>query len=194
MNQRPDMEDMRQGFQDRRPVYWLIRARMVKTAETVESALAAHPNLRMVYMANPSVPACAEVLRSRGLAEKVHILSHDCGPEIQELLKSGDVITQSALTERLDIQPGSASEVLAKLEAAGLIQRTANDKDRRTINISLTEEGRIAAQEAYAKRDKVRHELMSNLNETEQEELLKLLEKLTADYSARYPKKSRTNA
>ena len=38
MNQRPDMEDMRQGFQDRRPVYWLIRARMVKTAETVETA------------------------------------------------------------------------------------------------------------------------------------------------------------
>ena len=34
---------------------------------------------------------------------------------------------------------------------------------------------------------------MSNLNETEQEELLKLLEKLTADYSARYPKKSRAN-
>ena len=109
------------------------------------------------------------------------------------LLKSGDVITQSALTERLDIQPGSASEVLAKLEAAGLIQRT-NDKDRRTINISLTEEGRVAAQEAYAKRDKVRHELMSNLNEGEQEQLLKLLEKLTADYSARYPKKSRANA
>lgn len=36
MNQRPDMEDMRQGFQDRRPVYWLIQARMVKTAETAE--------------------------------------------------------------------------------------------------------------------------------------------------------------
>ena len=34
------------------------------------------------------------------------------------LLKSGDVITQSALTERLDIQPGSASEVLAKLEGS----------------------------------------------------------------------------
>ena len=47
------------------------------------------------------------------------------------LLKSGDVITQSALTERLDIQPGSASEVLAKLEAAGLIQRTANAYGRR---------------------------------------------------------------
>lgn len=106
------------------------------------------------------------------------------------LLKSGDVITQSALTERLDIQPGSASEVLAKLEAAGLIQRTANDKDRRTINISLTEEGRVAAQEAYAKRDKVRHELMSNLNEGEQEQLLKLLESLRRTIPPAIPRKA----
>ena len=110
MNQRPDMEDMRQGFRDRRPVYWLIRARMVKTAETVESALAAHPNLRMVYMANPSVPACAEVLRSRGLAEKVHILSHDCGPEIQELLKSGEV--DFTIGQDLAYQPYQALSVL----------------------------------------------------------------------------------
>ena len=107
------MEDMRQGFRDRRPVYWLIRARMVKmvkTAETVESALAAHPNLRMVYMANPSVPACAEVLRSRGLAEKVHILSHDCGPEIQELLKSGEV--DFTIGQDLAYQPYQALSVL----------------------------------------------------------------------------------
>ena len=32
----PDMGDMRQGFQDRRPVYWLIQAKMVKTVETAE--------------------------------------------------------------------------------------------------------------------------------------------------------------
>ena len=81
-----------------------------KTAETVESALAAHPNLRMVYMANPSVPACAEVLRSRGLAEKVHILSHDCGPEIQELLKSGEV--DFTIGQDLAYQPYQALSVL----------------------------------------------------------------------------------
>ena len=34
------------------------------------------------------------------------------------LLKSGDVITQSAITERLDIQPGSAS--LQSLKRRGL--------------------------------------------------------------------------
>ena len=36
---------------------------------------------------NPSVPACAEFSGARA-GEKVHILSHDCGPEIQELLKA----------------------------------------------------------------------------------------------------------
>ncbi len=47
MNQRPDMEDMRQGFRDRRPVYWLIRARMVKmvkTAEPVKTVETVEPN------------------------------------------------------------------------------------------------------------------------------------------------------
>lgn len=57
-----------------------------------------------------SVPACAEVLRSRGLAEKVHILSHDCGPEIQELLKSGEV--DFTIGQDLAYQPYQALSVL----------------------------------------------------------------------------------
>ena len=54
------------------------------------------------------------------------------------LLETGK-ITQRALTERLGIQPGSASEVIAKLESAGLLVRTAGEEDRRTADISLTE-------------------------------------------------------
>ncbi|HIX76390.1 MAG TPA: MarR family transcriptional regulator [Candidatus Fusicatenibacter merdavium] len=57
------------------------------------------------------------------------------------LLETGE-ITQRVLTERLGIQPGSASEVLAKLEHAGLIVRRPSDEDRRTTNVSLTEIGR----------------------------------------------------
>ena len=61
-------------------------------------------------MAHTSVPACAEVLRSRGLAEKVHILSHDCGPEIQELLKSGEL--DFTIGQDLAYQPYQALSVL----------------------------------------------------------------------------------
>ena len=58
----------------------------------------------------PACPACAEVLRSRGLAGKVHILSHDCGPEIQELLKSGEV--DFTIGQDLAYQPYQALSVL----------------------------------------------------------------------------------
>ena len=81
-----------------------------KTAETVERALEVHPALKMVYMANPSVPACAEVIRNRGLVGKVHILSHDCGQEIQELLKSGEV--DFTIGQDIAYQPYQALSVL----------------------------------------------------------------------------------
>ena len=47
-------------------------------------------------------------------------------------------MTQKALTARLGVQPGSASEVLNKLEQAGLILRTPSETDHRTTDIHLT--------------------------------------------------------
>lgn len=93
------------------------------------------------------------------------------------LLEVG-TITQQKLTERLGIQPGSASEVLAKLEKSNLILRTESTIDRRTTDIRLTEQGRIQAEEAAEQR-KNRHEKMfSCLSENEKVTLITLLEKL----------------
>ena len=95
------------------------------------------------------------------------------------LLKSGPV-TQTALTEYLGIRPGSASEVLSKMEAGGLIVRQENENDRRTVNIELTEKGRKEALLAAEERKRAHNELLCGLSRAEQEELLFLLEKLTA--------------
>lgn len=62
-----------------------------RTADTVAETLDARPGLKVVYMANPPEDACAEVLRKRGLTGKVHVISHDRGPEIKALLCSGQV-------------------------------------------------------------------------------------------------------
>ena len=64
----------------------------------------------------------------------------------------GGQITQRELTLRLGIQPGSFSEVAAKLENAGYITRTPSETDRRAINIRLTASGTAAAAEALAQR------------------------------------------
>lgn len=101
------------------------------------------------------------------------------------LLESG-TMTQSALTEQIGIQPGSASEVLGKLETAGLILRTPSETDRRTADICLTASGKSAAEAAYAQRQ-VRHQQMfSGLSDEEKETLLLLLEKVNADWKQKF--------
>lgn len=101
------------------------------------------------------------------------------------LLEMGK-ITQRALTERLGIQPGSASEVISKLENAGLILRTDSKEDHRTADISLTEEGIMKAEEAKHQRDQRHEEMFSCLSDSEKKQLLVLLEKITLDWEKRY--------
>lgn len=95
-------------------------------------------------------------------------------------------ITQRDLTMRLGIQPGSASEILSKLENAGLILRTMSETDKRTANISLTDQGTQMALEAAEQRSRRHKEMFSCLSEGEKEELLALLEKINADWTHRY--------
>lgn len=101
------------------------------------------------------------------------------------LMEKG-TITQQRLTEQLGIQPGSASEVLAKLEKSGLVTRTPSETDRRTTDVSLTEEGKHAAFEAAAGKHLRHAEMLASLSEEEKAELLFLLEKINADWAERY--------
>lgn len=102
------------------------------------------------------------------------------------LLRETGTITQRELTARLGIQSGSASEVIAKLENMGLIARALSETDRRTANISLTEEGQRLAAEAMAQRQQRHEEMFSALSEAEKAQLLSLLEKINADWEIRY--------
>lgn len=102
------------------------------------------------------------------------------------ILSETGTITQSVLTEKLGIQPASVSEVMTRLEHAGLITRTVNQDDRRTTVISLTEEGMRLAEEAKLQRIQRHRMMFSCLSETEKEQLLGLLQKITDDWETRY--------
>ena len=58
-----------------------------------------------------------------------------------------DGITQKELMERLGIMPSSMSELMGKLEGAGLIERKTSEDDRRNVNIFITEDGRKKLQQ-----------------------------------------------
>lgn len=102
------------------------------------------------------------------------------------VLKKMGSVTQRALTQRLGIQPGSVSEVLSKLEAAGWIHRKPSEADRRTVDIVLTESGKLLAAQALDQRRRRHEEMFSCLSEEEENCLFKLLEKVNADWQHRY--------
>ena len=49
------------------------------------------------------------------------------------LAKNGGTMSQQELGSHFELKPGSLSEVLAKLETCGLIERTRNPDDRRQL-------------------------------------------------------------
>lgn len=102
------------------------------------------------------------------------------------LLSEEGPLTQRELTQRLGIQPGSVSEVLGKLEAAGWITRTPSRLDRRTTDLALTETGRPVAQQARAQREARHQEMFSSLSPQEKADLLALLEKVNAHWDRQY--------
>ena len=120
-----------------------------------------------------------------------HILRHNyegkgSQKRVLMILKEVTSITQRDLTERLGIQPGSASEVIGKLEAAGLIVRMPSQSDRRTADLRLTKAGEEAAEAAYAKRQERHEKMFACLTEAEKQMLLGLLEKVNDSWEQEF--------
>ena len=129
------------------------------------------------------------IINLRDLSHTMRFLYEGKGSQKRILIvleEIGSSVTQRELTERLGIQPGSASEVIAKLESAGYIKRTPSETDRRTADIGLTETGKKYASEAREQRIRRHEEMFSCLSDGEKNELLSLLEKVNADWKNRY--------
>lgn len=62
------------------------------------------------------------------------------------ILKLQPVISQKELSYLLDMRQQSLSELLAKLEKNGFITRAPSQEDKRVTMVTLTEEGRAAAE------------------------------------------------
>lgn len=128
------------------------------------------------------------IMNLRDLGHMIRFLFEGKGSQkrILIILHESGSMTQRELTGRMGVQSGSASEVIGKLEGAGLIRRTPSAEDRRTTEVKLTETGKKEALEAVRQR-KARHaEMFSCLSAEEKNALLVLTEKLNADWHSRY--------
>ena len=128
------------------------------------------------------------ILALRDICHVLHQLYEGKGSQTGVLIALGQTgpITQRKLTELLGIRPGSASEVIAKLEYHGLICRSPNPVDGRTVDITLTEEGQRQSIAARQQRIRRHDEMFSCLSEEEKQQLQDLLGKLNRAWGERW--------
>ena len=116
-----------------------------------------------------------------------HVLYHQSSRKsgqgrILRILSHCESIGQRELQEILGIQTGSLSEILAKMENAGFIERERDETDRRRSIVRLTQAGRDRAGEC--RHDGERADMFSALNEEQKNQLRELLAILLADWKA----------
>lgn len=122
--------------------------------------------------------------------ERLHILLARCGQKlassgvrqtqgrILKILYRQGPLSQKVLQEKLAIQPGSMSEIAAKLEHRGLLCRTRDEADKRKVLLSLTDAGRQDVEDFSAQGRPYAGRRFDALSEQEKHTLCALLEKL----------------
>jgi DNA-binding MarR family transcriptional regulator len=83
-------------------------------------------------------------------------------------------LTQAELADSLLVTKGNVSQLLAKMEAAGLVHRRI---DGRCSRVGLTDQGKALAAKALPRQEDVLRASLDRLSEAEQAELVRLLRK-----------------
>ena len=97
---------------------------------------------------------------------------------ILQILAKNGAMSQRLLQDVLGVRPGSLSEMLGKLEAAGHITRSQNEADKRAVDLAITASGEEAVAALEADQEEAMQGLFAALDNEEQEQLSGLLGKL----------------
>jgi DNA-binding MarR family transcriptional regulator len=89
-------------------------------------------------------------------------------------------LSQKLLTACMSSDPNTIAAMVARLEKAGLVERTVSQEDRRMYCVRLTKAGQTAHDEARPIAIALQHEILDNLSEQEAENFLASLEKIAA--------------
>lgn len=142
--------------------YAIIRYRNISGSDNMEDTLFSPVDELLVR----NLRRCGHVLYHQ---------THHCQQDAVLALLAQGAMNQKQIQEHLSIQPGSASELISKLEAKGLVERARDDADRRRVVLTLTEKGQLAAK-IHAERPA--ENLFSVFSQEEKESLVSLLETL----------------
>jgi DNA-binding MarR family transcriptional regulator len=124
----------------------------------------------------------ATVRRTEGtLREFVRLRHHTTLPRFDvmaALHRCPDGVTMSELSRLLLVSNGNATAVVARLEADGLVRRTALASDRRSVQVALTEAGLVAFEGLARDHEAEVDRIFAHVSEEELDMLTTLLKRI----------------
>ncbi len=102
---------------------------------------------------------------------------------LKTLAQAVEPLPLGQLAERLACVRSNITQLIDRMEAEGLVKRTPDPADRRSIRAALTEEGRRRCAAGVAEESKVEQELFGELSSAEQGHLQDLLRRFLENTS-----------
>ncbi len=99
-----------------------------------------------------------------------------------EVLGSHGAMRMKELANRLGITTGTLTVQVEKLVQAGLIERQSIEGDRRSVSVTLTEQGKVVYQQHNALHLTLTDELTRPLSQEQQSELSKMLTLMNKEF------------
>ena len=100
--------------------------------------------------------------------------------EILVTIRLNDGLTQRELSEQLLVVKSNATALLKKLEARGLVRRTADESDSRIKRLSLTRAGNALVEQSFAVQTRVVRAMTSVMTDDELERTADMMDRVGA--------------
>lgn len=100
------------------------------------------------------------------------------------LIHRGEANTLAALARELQVDAGALTRTLDRLEAKGLCRRERSAEDRRVVNLTLTPEGKKAAEPVPGILCDVSNEILQGFSQDEWETMMGFLHRMVANAEA----------
>lgn len=126
-------------------------------------------------MTRPEFVIALQSIRFRRSGESHHGRGQG---RLLHLIATHEELTNTEISEILDIRPSSVTALVNKLVDRGIVQKVPLENDRRVTILKLTDKGQTVVDNVQNADDIFTEQLFKNMSEEEQDELSELLKKV----------------
>jgi len=102
--------------------------------------------------------------------------------EVLGYIKENKKLSMKKVASFLSVTPPSATSLISRLVKVGVLRRFFDEKDRRTVLLSLTPKGEVALNREFKKVSAQMQKTLMKLNSKEQKNLIEIFQKLQEVY------------